>query len=176
MPEQEWKPKPVLLTRVFFFIVFQASAKTLTKEPLESLNPWLSHSDNTPSKTWFSPFADKCNLNVLFQMIVVLSSISSTDSGIFCVLGVTWHLCFRVLCGESKARKHRKKPTSCPVSSSYPVHKSHLAHQALGEENRVVGRAAVQLLTSPKQIKQWCSLPICLTRFSQHYLPNWDPS
>lgn len=30
----------------------------------------------------------KCNLNILFQMTVVLSAISSTSSGISCVLGI----------------------------------------------------------------------------------------
>lgn len=87
----------LLLARFFFFNIILSISQSINKRASQIHKlltfPLRVH---TQLRLVF-PFCKtevsmliKCNLNILFQMTVVLSAISSTGSGISCVLGIMW--------------------------------------------------------------------------------------
>lgn len=74
----------------------------------------------------------KRNLNILFQITLVRSAISSSGCGISCVLSIRWWLSFSGFCAErSKQKRTETPPTKSPSSSSHPVCKSFQVRNAL---------------------------------------------
>lgn len=63
----------------------------------------------------------KCDINILFQITVVLSATSSTGNNISCVLDICDDSPFQGFMQGNETEKGRKNPRKILVSSSSPV-------------------------------------------------------